>query len=76
MALLCVGLYPNVCVHKEKRQVLTSDKKIALIHKSSVNIIHKHPSFPSPYFIYEEKVGLKCVSDIPPEGASLLQGWV
>lgn len=60
--MLCVGLHPNVCVHKEKRHVLTSDKKIALIHKSSVNIIYKHPSFPSPYLIFEEKVRSQHIS--------------
>ena len=56
VALLCAGLHPNVCVHKEKRHVITSDKKIALIHKSSVNLIYKHPSFTSPYLVFEEKV--------------------
>jgi len=31
------GLYPNVCMHKEKRKVLTTEARAALIHKSSVN---------------------------------------
>ena len=31
------GNYPNVCMHKEKRKVLTTEAKTALIHKSSVN---------------------------------------
>ena len=55
-ALLCVGLYPNVCFHKEKRKVLTSESKAALIHKSSVNLITKDPKFPSPFFVFGEKV--------------------
>ena len=56
VALLCVGLYPNVCFHKEKRQLLTSEGKTALIHKTSVNNITKDPKFPSPYFVFGEKV--------------------
>ena len=55
-ALLCVGLYPNVCFHKEKRRLLTSEGKSALIHKSSVNLINKEPRFSSPYFVFGEKV--------------------
>ncbi len=58
VALLCVGLYPNVCFHKEKRRVLTAEGKSALIHKSSVNLINKDPRFPSPFFVFGEKVGL------------------
>ena len=68
-ALLCVGLYPNVCFHKEKRRLLTSEGKSALIHKSSVNLINKEPRFPSPYFVFGEKVltlmyGHSCISRV------------
>ena len=68
-ALLCVGLYPNVCFHKEKRRLLTSEGKSALIHKSSVNLINKEPRFPSPYFVFGEKVltlmyGRSCISRV------------
>ena len=56
VALLCSGLYPNICYHKEKRIVLTSDGKTALLHKASVNLIHKSFSFPSPFFVFGEKV--------------------
>lgn len=56
VALLCVGLYPNVCFHKEKRQLLISEGKRALIHKTSVNNITKDPKFMSPYFVFGEKV--------------------
>jgi ATP-dependent RNA helicase A len=62
VALLCIGLYPNICFHKEKRKVLTADNKSALIHKSSVNIINKDPKFSSPYFVFGEKVSLLSLS--------------
>ena len=43
--------------------MLTADNKVALIHKSSVNIINKDPKFSSPYFVFGEKVSLLlCVS--------------
>ena len=71
VALLCVGLYPNVCFHKEKRQLLTSEGKTALIHKTSVNNITKDPKFPSPYFVFGEKlktraVSAKCMTMVEP----------
>ena len=37
LALLAMGLYPNVCMHIDKRKVLTTEAKAALVHKSSVN---------------------------------------
>eukprot|EP00731_Ephydatia_muelleri_P023872 Em0016g143a len=61
VALLCVGLYPNVCFHKEKRQLLSSEGKTALIHKTSVNNITKDPKFPSPYFVFGEKLKTRAV---------------
>jgi ATP-dependent RNA helicase A len=62
VALLCAGLYPNICFHKEKRRVLTAEGKSALIHKSSVNLITKNPTFPSPYFIFGEKLKTRAVA--------------
>lgn len=59
IALLCVGLYPNVCFHKEKRKVLTTESKDALMHKTSVNFSKQDIKFPSPFFIFEEKVSYK-----------------
>lgn len=56
VALLCLGLYPNVCVHREKRKVLTTEGKAALIHKSSVNCSNREQTFPSPFFVFGEKV--------------------
>ena len=29
-----IGTYPNVCMHKEKRKVLTAEARNALVHKS------------------------------------------
>jgi ATP-dependent RNA helicase A len=56
VALLCFGLYPNICIHKEKRKVLTTEGKAALIHKSSVNCTNREQTFPSPLFVFGEKV--------------------
>ena len=58
VALLCLGLYPNVCVHREKRKVLTTEGKAALIHKSSVNCSNREQTFPSPFFVFGEKVSV------------------
>ena len=55
--MLGLGLYPNVCYHKEKRKVLTVESKAALVHKSSVNCSNFEIKFPSPFFIFGEKVG-------------------
>ena len=59
MSLLSMGLYPNVCWHKEKRKVLTYDHKAALVHKSSVNCDSRPISFPSPFFVFGEKVRVR-----------------
>ena len=52
-----------MCYHKDKRQLMTSDGRGALIHKSSINIVSKDPHFPSPYFVFGEKV-LEKIYDI------------
>ncbi|BFZ19925.1 hypothetical protein BsWGS_22965 [Bradybaena similaris] len=62
LSLLCVGLYPNVCYHKEKRKVLTQECKVALVHKSSVNCNNFAVEFPSPFFIFGEKIRTRAVS--------------
>ena len=62
VALLAVGLYPNVCYHKEKRKVLTMESKAALIHKSSVNCSNKEQVFPTPFFVFGEKIRTRAVS--------------
>lgn len=56
ISLLAMGLYPNVCYHKEKRKVLTLESKAALVHKSSVNCSNQEIKFPSPFFVFGEKV--------------------
>lgn len=62
LSLLCVGLYPNVCVHKEKRKVLTTESKAALIHKTSVNCSNLQVTFPYPMFVFGEKIRTRAVS--------------
>ena len=62
IGILALGLYPNVCMHKEKRKVLTTEAKAALIHKSSVNMSREAISFPSPFFVFGEKIRTKAVS--------------
>lgn len=60
--LLCVGLYPNICFHKEKRKVLTTESKAALIHKTSVNCTNLAVTYPYPFFCYGEKIRTRAVS--------------
>lgn len=62
MALMCYGLYPNVCYHKEKRKVLTTESKAALIHKTSVNCSNFEQKFPYPFFVFGEKIRTRAVS--------------
>lgn len=62
LGLLCAGLYPNVCYHKEKRKVLTTESKAALIHKTSVNCSNMKVSFPYPFFVFGEKIRTRAVS--------------
>ncbi|XP_043277382.1 dosage compensation regulator isoform X2 [Venturia canescens] len=61
-ALLCMGLYPNVCYHIEKRKVLTTESKAALIHKTSVNCSNFEQTFPFPFFVFGEKIRTRAVS--------------
>lgn len=58
VSLLTFGSYPNVCFHKEKRKILTTEGRNALIHKSSVNCpFSSHDiTYPSPFFVFSEKV--------------------
>ncbi|XP_068147673.1 dosage compensation regulator mle isoform X1 [Drosophila tropicalis] len=62
LGLLCLGLYPNICVHKEKRKVLTTESKAALLHKTSVNCSNLAVTFPYPYFVFGEKIRTRAVS--------------
>lgn len=62
VALMCCGLYPNVCYHKEKRKVLTTESKAALIHKTSVNCSNLEQTFPYPFFVFGEKIRTRAVS--------------
>ena len=60
--MLVGALYPNVCYHKEKRKLLTFDMKPALIHKSSVNNSRDAKTFPSPFFVFGEKLRTRAVA--------------
>lgn len=62
LGLLCLGLYPNICYHKEKRKVLTTESKAALIHKTSVNCSNLKVTFQYPFFVFGEKIRTRAVS--------------
>ena len=66
ISLLTFGSYPNVCYHKEKRKILTTEGRNALIHKSSVNcpFSNHDMAYPCPFFVFGEKVGL-CIPPSP-----------
>ncbi|XP_060088403.1 ATP-dependent RNA helicase A isoform X1 [Heteronotia binoei] len=64
ISLLAFGLYPNVCYHKEKRKILTTEGRNALIHKSSVNcpFSSQDMKYPSPFFVFGEKIRTRAIS--------------
>lgn len=62
LGVLACGLYPNVCYHKEKRKVLTTESKAALIHKTSVNCSNLAVTYPYPFFVFGEKIRTRAVS--------------
>ena len=50
------------CCHCHFLQVLTTEAKTALIHKGSVNFSKEATTFPSPFFVFSEKVRTRMVS--------------
>ncbi|KAG2461822.1 DHX9 helicase, partial [Polypterus senegalus] len=64
ISLLAFGFYPNVCYHKEKRKILTTEGRNALIHKSSVNcpFSSQDMKYPSPFFVFGEKIRTRAIS--------------
>ncbi|CAL9689435.1 unnamed protein product [Knipowitschia caucasica] len=64
ISLVTFGSYPNVCYHKEKRKILTTEGRNALIHKTSVNCpFSNHDlSYPSPFFVFSEKIRTRAIS--------------
>lgn len=64
ISLLTFGSYPNVCYHKEKRKILTTEGRNALIHKSSVNcpFTTQDMQYPSPFFVFGEKIRTRAIS--------------
>lgn len=67
VSLVAFGSYPNVCFHKEKRKILTTEGRNALIHKSSVNcpFSSQDISYPSPFFVFGEKVLMSPSPSLP-----------
>ncbi|CAF0903640.1 unnamed protein product [Brachionus calyciflorus] len=61
-SLLTYALYPNVCFHIDKRKLITTDGKFALINKNSVNCSREIVSFKSPFFVFGEKIKTRAVS--------------
>ncbi|KAH7642753.1 dosage compensation regulator [Dermatophagoides farinae] len=60
--LLVTAFYPNVCIHKDTRRILTNEERIGLIHKTSVfysyvnnQKLSRSTNLRSPVFIYSEK---------------------
>ena len=51
-----------VTCHYHCLQVLTTEAKTALIHKGSVNFSKEATTFPSPFFVFSEKVRTRMVS--------------
>lgn len=43
-------------------QVLTTESKLALIHKTSVNCSNMEQKFPYPFFVFGEKIRTRAVS--------------
>uniref|UniRef100_G3TQL7 ATP-dependent RNA helicase A n=1 Tax=Loxodonta africana TaxID=9785 RepID=G3TQL7_LOXAF len=64
ISLLAFGVYPNVCYHKEKRKILTTEGRNALIHKSSVNcpFSSQDMKYPCPFFVFGEKIRTRAIS--------------
>ncbi|NXS62251.1 DHX9 helicase, partial [Brachypteracias leptosomus] len=64
ISLLAFGVYPNVCYHKEKRKILTTEGHNALIHKSSINcpFSSQDIKYPSPFFVFGEKIRTRAIS--------------
>lgn len=64
ISVLVMGLYPNVCYHKDKRRLITMGGKSALIHKNSVNCQAFDTVFPLPFFVFGEKIRTRSVKGL------------
>jgi len=76
-AVVCSGLYPNVCQHKEKRMFCTIVDTAAFLHPSSC--LRNDRVFANPWFVYNEKVKsvklyVRELSNIHPFALVLLTG--
>ncbi|CAG9538609.1 unnamed protein product [Cercopithifilaria johnstoni] len=65
LSLLVYALYPNVCHYRDKRRVYTLEQATALMSKQSVNTPFYSSDiikFPSPLFVFSEKLRTKMIS--------------
>eukprot|EP00063_Salmo_salar_P020735 XP_013995570.1 PREDICTED: ATP-dependent RNA helicase A-like [Salmo salar] len=60
ISLLTYGSYPNVCYHKEKRKILTTEGCNALIHNCAFS--SQDITYPSPFFVFSEKIRTRAIS--------------
>ncbi|MFH4977281.1 hypothetical protein AB6A40_003990 [Gnathostoma spinigerum] len=75
-SLLIYALYPNVCYHREKRLVYTLEMATALMNRLSVNVPFRNSDtyeYPSPLFVFSEKLRTRCVSCVQLTCISPLQ---
>lgn len=63
-ALLVMGFYPNIFLHKDKRKVNLKSKEFAVICKSSVNspVEGSSDNFQLPYFVFEQQINIMCIN--------------
>ncbi|CAH1726470.1 unnamed protein product [Aphis gossypii] len=63
-ALLVLGFYPNIFLHKDKRKVNLKSKDFAVICKSSVNspVEGSSDHFQLPYFVFEQQINIMCIN--------------
>ncbi|KAL3990479.1 Helicase associated domain (HA2) family protein [Acanthocheilonema viteae] len=65
LSLLVYALYPNICHYRDKRRVYTLEQATALMSKQSVNepfYTSDTIKFPSPLFVFSEKLRTKVIS--------------
>ncbi|CAB1326187.1 unnamed protein product [Coregonus sp. 'balchen'] len=76
ISLLTYGSYPNVCYHKEKRKILTTEGRNALIHKCSVNcpFSSQDMTYPSRSSSLAKRIKLKIPHDVAGCIAALRAG--
>lgn len=64
LGLLVTALYPNICLHKDARKILTNEERAGIIHKTSVLYSYMNNTkqegeqleLDSPLLVYSEKM--------------------